>query len=405
MKVRKAYKYRIYPNQQQQAALSIQFGHARFVYNWGLAVRQQAYRDNGKGLTYNDLAQGLVLMKKCSFVGWLKEADSQVLQQKLRDLNTAYQNFFEGHAKYPQFKSRKARQSIRSPQRFRVEGKKVYLPKVGWVKSVFHRPLEGEMKSCTVSKTKGGKYFISIQCEQEIDEPKYEGDEIGIDLGLIDFITASNGQTVPAPQYLRKAEGKLKRLQRRLSRCKKGSNGWQKARLALARQHEKVANQRQDFQHKLSYYLVQQNRLICFENLHIKGMLKNKRLSKSISDAGWSEFVRQCQYKGEWIGCHTEKVGRFFPSSKQCSVCNGINQTLKLSERKWLCLGCGTVQDREHNASVNIKVEGKRLVNNRTVGTTETDAGGEDIRPGLALPNQAASVKPEIQSEFIALTG
>jgi putative transposase len=173
----------------------------------------------------------------------------------------------------------------------------------------------------------------------------------------------------------------------------------------VARQHEKVAQQRLDFQHKLSYRLVRDNRLLCFENLHIKGLLKNKRLAKAISDAGWSEFVRQCQYKGEWAGCHLEQVGRFFPSSKQCNVCHRINQTLKLSERKWLCLGCGTVHDREQNASINIKVEGKRLVNNRTVGTTETNAGGEDVRPDLALPHQAASEKPEIQSGFTALTG
>ena len=405
MKIVKAYQYRIYPNEQQQAALSIQFGHARFVYNWGLAARRQAYRDNGKGLSYNDLAKALTLMKKFSFANWLKAADSQVLQQKLKDLDTAYQNFFEGRAKYPQFKGRKARQSIRYPQRFRVEGKKVYLPKVGWVKSVFHRRMEGEMRSCTVSKTKSGKYFISIHCEVEIEEPKYEGDEIGIDLGLLDFLTASNGEVVPAPRYLRKAEAKLRRLQRRLSRRQKGSKGWQKARLAVARQHEKVAQQRLDFQHKLSYRLVRDNRLLCFENLHIKGLLKNKHLAKAISDAGWSEFVRQCQYKGEWAGCHLEQVGRFFPSSKQCNVCHQINQTLKLSERKWLCLGCGTVHNREQNASINIKVEGKRLVNNRTVGTTETNAGGEDVRPDLALPHQAASTKPEIQSGFTALTG
>ena len=405
MKILKAYKYRIYPNEQQQAALSIQFGHARFVYNWGLAVRKQAYQDNGKGLSYNDLAQGLTLMKSFSFAGWLKAADSQVLQQKLRDLDRAYRNFFAGKARYPKFKGRKARQSIRYPQRFEVAGKKVYLPKVGWVKSVFHRPIEGEMRSCTVSKTRSGKYDISIQCEQEIAAPKYEGDEIGIDLGLIDFITASNGQRVPAPHYLRKAEGKLRRWQRRLSRRQKGSKGWQKARLAVARQHEKVANQRLDFQHKLSYHLVRDNRLICFENLHIQGMLKNKRLARAISDAGWSEFVRQCQYKGEWAGGHLEKVGRFFPSSKQCHVCQEINQTLKLSERKWLCLGCGTVHHRDHNASVNIKVEGKRRVNNRTVGTTETNAGGEDVRPDMVLPHQAASTKPEIQSGFNALTG
>lgn len=400
MLVKKAFKFRIYPNREQKDALALQFGHARFVYNWGLNLRRTNYKQTGKGLSYTDTANALVLLKREDEHEWLKQADSQALQQKLKDLDRAYSNFFKKRSGYPNFKSKRGKQSIRYPQRFRIEGSKTYLPKVGWVRTVFHRLIEGEMKNLTVSKTKSGKYFISIQCVVEIDEPAYTGGQVGIDLGLVDFITTSEGESVPAPHHLRKAEQKLKRLQRQLSRKKKGSQGWQKAQLALARQSEKVANQRKDFQHKLSRRLVEVNRLIGFENLNVVGMLKNHHLAKSVQDAGWSEFVRQCEYKGGWYGCHTEKVDRFFPSSRLCNVCGEKHPSLTLSERKWVCLGCGTAHKRDENAAINILVEVQT-----TVGATGSNAGpkgiplryGESIRPAAVLPTQAVSLKPEAQ--------
>lgn len=390
MLIKKAYKFRIYPNREQKDALAVQFGHARFVYNWGLNLRRTNYKQTGKGLSYTDTANALVLLKREDEHKWLKQADSQALQQKLKDLDRAYSNFFKKRSGYPNFKSRRGKQSIRYPQRFRIEGSKTYLPKVGWVRTVFHRPIEGEMKNLTVSRTKSGKYFISIQCVVEIDEPAYTGGQVGIDLGLVDFITTSEGESVPAPHHLRKAEQKLKRLQRQLSRKKKGSQGWQKAQFALARQSEKVANQRKDFQHKLSRRLVEVNRLIGFENLNVVGMLKNHHLAKSVQDAGWSEFVRQCEYKGGWYGCHIEKVDRFFPSSRLCNVCGEKHPGLKLSERKWVCLGCGTAHKRDENAAINILVEVQT-----TVGATGSNAGGEIARPAAVLPTQAVSLKPE----------
>lgn len=395
MLVRKAFRYRIYPNTEQQAALAVQFGHSRFVYNWALDLRRKTYRETGKGLTYPDTNWTLTKLKKVA--PWLCDADSQILQEKLRDLQRAFDNFFEKRASYPRFKSKHGKQSIRYPQRFKVEGKRVYLPKVGWVKAVFHRSIEGEMKTCTVSKTKSGRYFISIQCEVEISEPNYTGGQVGIDLGLADFITVSDGERVPPPKYLRTAERKLKRLQRQLSRKQRGSRGREKARLQLARQHEKVGNQRQDFQHKLSRRLVECNRLICFENLNVVGMLKNHHLAKSIADAGWSEFVRQCQYKGGWYGCHIEQVGRFFPSSKLCSACGERHQGLRLSDRKWVCTGCGAVHQRDANASANILVEGLRIVSQHTAGAAGINAGGEVVRPTLASASPAVSAKPEAQ--------
>ena len=407
MLVKKAFKYRIYPNQEQQRRLAVQFGHARFAYNWGLALRKTHYEQTGQGLSYFDCNVRLTGLKRQPEYTWLREADSQVLQQKLKDLDRAYVNFFEGRANYPTFKSKRCKQSIRYPQRFQVEGERIYLPKVGWIKAIIHRPIEGEMKNVTVSRTKSGKYFISIQCEVEIDEPTYEGGEVGIDLGLVDFATLSDSsepacgergqdvrsRAIPNPRHLRKAEKRLRRLQRRLSRCQNGSKGYEKVRLLLARQHEKVANQRRDFQHKQSRSLVDRYALICFENLNVTGMLENHRVAKSIADAAWGTFVRQCNYKGEWYGCHIQKVGRFFPSSKLCSACGEIHPTLKLSERKWICAGCGAIHHRDLNASQNILVEGLRLQD--TVGATGIDAGGETVRPELVLPIQAVSPKPE----------
>jgi putative transposase len=414
MLINKAFKYRIYPNKEQQRRLAVQFGHARFVYNWGLTWRKTHYRQTGQSSSYFDCNVRLTELKRQSEYAWLKEADSQVLQQKLKDLDRAYINFFEQRANYPTFKSKRSKQAIRYPQRFKIEGDRIYLPKVGWVKAVFHRPIEGEMKNVTVSRTKSGKYFVSIQCEVEIDEPAYKSKKVGIDLGLVDFATLfdspllnSNeqdcgehghpirGRTIPNPRHLRKAEQRLRRLQRRLSRCQKGSKGHEKVRLLLARQHEKVANQRRDFQHKLSRRLVDRYGLICFENLNVVGMLKHHRVAKSIADAAWGAFVRQCEYKGEWYGCHIQKVGRFFPSSKLCSRCGEVHPTLNLAERKWVCAGCGTIHHRDHNAAQNILVEGLRLVNSSTVGATGINAGGESVRPELVLPIQAVSLKPE----------
>ena len=258
------------------------------------------------------------------------------------------------------------------------------------------------MKNCTVTRAKSGKYFVSIQCEVEVDKPDYQGEERGVDMGLVVFATLadSEGQVeeIANPRYLGKAEKRLKRLQRRLSRSRKGSKGYEKVRLLLARQHEMVANQRRDFQHKQSRRLVDHNRLLCFENLHIAGMLKNHRVSKSISDAAWGEFVRQCSYKGEWYGCDIEIVGRFFPSSKLCNVCDRKNAGLKLSDRNWVCAWCRTVHKRDANAARNVLAEGKRNGRAGAAQTIQVNAGGEGVRPGIALATPAASVKPEAQS-------
>lgn len=372
MLIRKAYKYRIYPNKEQEQALAFQFGCARFVYNWGLAARKAHYEEHGKGINYYDTCYMLTTVKK--FVPWLREASNQALKQSLMDLDRAYTNFFKGLACYPKFKSKNDQQSIRYVEDFRLEsGRRVQLPKVGLVRVTLHRPIEGKMKNLTVSKTKTGKYFVSIQCEVEIAEPQPRGGAVGIDLGLKDFVTLSTGEKVEAPKYLRKSERRLKIRQRRLSRKAKGSNNRGKTRLQVALQHEKIANQRKDFHHKLSHSLVSRFGFIAFENLNVAGMIQNHSLAKSIQDAGWSEFVGFCEYKSSWTGGIVEKQDRFFASSKTCSDCGWINQALKLSDREWTCLGCGKVHGRDTNAAIN-------LLNKSTLRARETNACG-DTKP------------------------
>ena len=353
MIIRKAFKFRIYPTAEQKEKLSVQFGCARFVYNHYRSVREGYYLDTGTGLNYNDCAMDLADILKADYP-WLQEADSQALQQSLKDLDKAYTNFFEGRADYPNFKSKHGNQSIRYPQRFKVNAKQTYLPKVGWVKTIFHRAIEGKTKNATVSKTKTGKYFVSIQCECEITEPTPKTESIGVDLGLKHFAILSTGEKIDNPKHLRKSERRLTIRQRRLSRAKKGSNGRAKQRQRVAKIHEKVASQRKDFHHQLSRSLVDNFGSIGLETLAIKNMVKNHKLAKSISDVGWAQFVQFVTYKADWAGCEIVRHDRWFASSKTCSDCGAINQSLVLSDRMWVCAACGTVHDRDTNAAKNL---------------------------------------------------
>ncbi len=369
--IRKAFKYRIYPDSEQQAKLAIQFGCARFVYNHYRAVREGYYYDTGTGLNYNDCATDLSDILKVDYP-WLKEADSQVLQQGLKDLDAAYSNFFAGRADYPNFRRKFDKQSIRYPQRFKFDGSTIYLPKVGWVKVIRHRRIEGKMKNCTVSKTKTGKFFVSIQCEIEHTTPERKQGSIGIDLGLKDFATINDGtktEKIACPKHLRKAENLLKIRQRRLSRKVKGSNSRGKAKLVVAATHEKITNRRRDFHHQLSRAIVDNFGRIGLESLNVGGMVKNHKLAKSISDAGWSQFVAFVEYKAAWAGSEVVRHDRWFASSKTCNDCGTVNKALKQSDRTWVCQNCGVIHDRDENAAKNLRPS--------TVGTTGINADGD----------------------------
>mgnify|MGYP001326768311 CR=1 FL=1 len=373
MIVQKSFRYRLYPTYEQEQAMAIQFGHARFVWNWALALREAAYKETQKGIDYFDLKRRMTALKRQQETAWLKEADSQVLQAKIKDLEQAYQNFFEKRAQFPRFKSKKQDQSIRYPQRFKFSENLVYLPKVGWIKMKVHRPLEGKAKNVTVSKTKTGKYFASIQCEVELPDPPARGGEIGIDLGIKSFLVTSEGDQINNPRHLQKAEKKIKRLQRQVSRRKKGSSAREKARLLLARQHEKVANQRADFLHKLSRRLVDSYGLIGMEDLNVRGMVKNRKMAKAISTTGWGAFRFMLEYKGKWYGSRVHRISRFYPSSKTCGRCGFELPELALSVRRWDCPICGASHERDINAAINI-------LNETRAGVAQSNAGGESVR-------------------------
>jgi putative transposase len=359
--VNKAFKFRIYPTPEQEKPLSQQFGASRFVYNYFLRQRIDYYAahkgQKKQGLNYHDTAKMLTELKRQPEYVWLKEANSQALQAALRNLDTAYHNFFENRAEFPKFKSKRSKQSFHVPQSFYLDAEtgRLSIPKLAPLKIIVHRPLEGEAKSVTVSRTPAGRYFASILCEVEVkSKPKKRGRVIGLDLGLKSFAVMSDGEKIDPPQHFRKAETKLTQLQRRLSRKQKGSQGRDKARVKVARQHEKIANQRADFLHKLSRRLVDESQAIYVESLNVNGMMSNHHLAKSISDSGWSEFVRQLEYKSAWYGNHFGQIDRFFPSSKRHAACGYIYQDLTLSEREWTCPECGTLVDRDENAAQNI---------------------------------------------------
>jgi putative transposase len=359
----KAFKFRIYPNKEQRQILAKHFGCVRFIYNFFLRLRMDFYaanKDNEKkGLTYHDNAIALTQLKKHPEYEWLNDVNSQVLQQALRQLDVAYNNFFSKRAKFPKFKKKRNKQSFAVPQHFRIADKYLSIPKCPDIRIVMQRHIEGTMKSITISMTPSGKYYASILCELDIQKPVYNGGEVGLDYGIKSFVTTSDAEVISPPKYLRKSEKKLKRLQRRVSGKQRGSKSRIKAIKQLARQHERVANQRKDFLHKTSKRLVSENQAIYMENLAISNMVKNPRLAKSISDSGWGIFVIMLIYKGAWYGCKIIQLDRFFPSSKRCSACGYINESLTLNDRVWQCPECSINHDRDLNAAINILTFGR----------------------------------------------
>ena len=359
MKLNKAFKFRLSPNDQQIQFLAQSFGCARFVYNHSLSQRIYYYAETGKGLTYHNNALALTQLKKYPEFEWLKDINSQSLQVALRNLDTAYNNFFNKRTEFPKFKKKCNKQSFGVPQKFQIHDNMLDIPKCKGIKIKLHRDMEGVMKSITISRTPSGKYFAAVLCELDIPEPVFTGNEIGIDYGIKTFVTTSDGKMIESPNYLRKSEKKLKKLQRSFSKKQPNAQNRYKAQKQLARQHEKVSNQRQDFLHKLSKQLISDNQAIYIESLAIRNMIKLHTLAKSISDSGWNTFVNMIKYKGQWYGCRIIEIDRWFPSSKRCHICGYINDNLTLSDRSWLCPECNTDHDRDVNASINILTFGR----------------------------------------------
>ena len=355
-----AYKYRMYPNRAQVASLMQHIHACRFVYNYSLEQKIRAYEQDGRKLSCYDLNNRLPALKEEH--PWLKGVNSQSLQSANKNLDNAFTRFFREKKGFPKFKSKKNPvQSFQVPQHYTVdfEQGRVKLPKIGAIKTILHRPFTGKMKSATVSVTSTGKWFISILVDDRSPEPEPASftldTTLGIDVGLTDFATLSTGEKVENPRFLKKSLQRLKVLQRRVSRKKRGSKNRKKAIQRLARCHEKIANQRNDFLHKLSYRVVSENQAIAVESLNVAGMMKNHHLAQGIGDVSWSTFFTMLEYKCRRYGKTLLKIGRFDPSSKICSTCGYLNRDLTLADREWICPDCGTHHDRDINAAINIK--------------------------------------------------
>ena len=353
----RATKYRIYPTEEQKVLLEKHFGCARLIYNFGLDLKNKTYQETGKSISRYDIQKLLPELKKTK--EFLSEVNSASLQSSLINLETAFTKFFKKTAKYPNFKSKySSKQSFQLAQSVYVVGNKLDIPKFKQpIKIVVHRPIVGEIKTCTISRTLTNKYFISVLMDDGINIPdKLPLDfskAVGLDLGIKTFVTLSTGEKFDNPKCLSKREKYLARQQRILSRKKKGSKNRTKQKLVIAKIHEKITNQRKDFHHKLSRKIVDENQVICIEDLSVKNMVQNRKLSKSISDCGWGQFVSFIHYKANWKGHSVIKIGRFDPSSKMCS-CGKINNNLQLSDRTWTCKHCGVTHDREVLAAKNI---------------------------------------------------
>ena len=374
----KSYKYKLNPNEEQIVLLNKHFGSIRFAYNYFLNERKKEYENNKKSLSYVDNAKSLTELKKQEQYSWLNEINSQSLQSSLKHLDDAYNGFFKKRTGFPKFKSKHTKNSFKVPQFVRLENGKLKIPKFDEpIDVILHRSFSGIIKQCTISRTPTNEYFVSILVETEHNKLEKTGKSIGIDLGLKDFVITSDGYRYKNNRYTKTYSKKLKEHQQHLSRKTKGSNRYQKQKLKVAKLHKKITNSRLDNLHKVSTELIKKYDLIVVEDLNIKGMIKNNKLSKYISDASWSKFIELLTYKAEWNDKKIVKIDRFFPSSKTCNSCGYINQNLKLDMREWTCPSCNTKLDRDLNASMNILNEGYKLISSGT----DDYRRGDKIRP------------------------
>src|SRR6266849_406125 len=384
MKQKKAYKYRMYPTDEQVHILARTFGCCRYAYNWALRARTDAFFQRGERLYYNQLAVLLTDLKKQEETAWLSEVSSVPLQQSLRHLDTAFRNLFEGRAEYPTFhKKHSVQAATYATNAFRWDGHSLTLARMDAPLDIhWSRPLPKGCKptSVTISKDCADRYFVSILVEEDIKRLSVVNKQVGLDLGLKSMVITSDGHTYGNPKFFAQDEKKLAKAQGRHAKKKKGSQNRRKAQLKVARIHARIADRRRDYQHKLSTEIIRENQVVCVESLHVKNMVQNHKLAKAISDVGWSEFVRQLAYKAEWYGRRLVKIDTWYPSSKRCFDCGHMLDSLTLDIRQWTCPQCGVAHDRDINAAKNILAAG-----------LTASACGEMVRPGRAKAHTGTS--------------
>ncbi len=376
MQQKRAYLYRCYPTPSQRQTLARTLGCARFVYNWALRLRQDAYRQRGEHVFYSDTSRALTMLKQQAPTSWLNEVSCVPPQQALRHLDKAFRNFFEGRTKYPTFKKKRGRQSAEyTTSAFTWDGQELRLSKMSEPLPIrWSRPLPKDAKptTITVSRDTAGRYFVSFLVEEDFKALDMTPQTVGIDLGLHDVVTLSTGEKTGNEHFFAQDEKRLGLLQRRHAKKQKHSKNREKARRKVAKLHARIADRRRDFLHKLTTRLVHENQVICVESLRVKNMLQNHSLAKAIADVGWGELVRQLEYKAVWYGRSVVAIDQWYPSSKRCSVCGYLLDSLELDVRQWTCPECGTLHDRDTNAALNIKAAGLAVL-----------ACGEPVRPNL----------------------
>jgi len=377
MDIKRAYRFRFYPTQEQEVILAQTFGCARFVYNYMLRLRTDSWFQHAESIGYHKTSALLTELKKNPEYEWLKDVSSVPVQQSLQHLQTAFNNFFAKRTKYPTFKSKHGKQAVTYvASAFKWDGKALTLAKmkeplnIKWSRTI---PQAAKVTTCTISKDPAGRYFVSMLCDDAVAALPANNNQVGIDLGLTHFAILSTGEKIAAPNVFRRNEKKLAKLQRRLAKKKKGSQNRAKAKSKVARVHAAIADTRRDFTHKLSTRLIRENQTIAIETLAVKNMQKNRCLAKSIGDAGWSEFVRQLEYKANWYGRMLVGIDKWYPSSKRCSDCGFVVSKMSLSIREWACPECGVIHDRDINAACNILAAGLAV-----------SAFGEAVKPTQA---------------------
>jgi putative transposase len=389
---RRTFRFRLEPTADQERILAQFAGARRWVWNWALAEMQRHDKETGNTLPASVLSARLTTLKDEPETAWLRDVDSQALQQTLADLRQAFVNFFAHRSRYPRFKSKKRdRARFRIPQRVKVVGHRVVVPKMGPVRLRLSQPVVGTTKSATFKQDACGHWFVTLVAEREAPAPALPPPDperaVGIDLGLKDAVVPSDAPPIPAPRFYRRGERKLRRAQRVFSRRKKGSRNRAKARMKVARVHQRVASARVDFLHKLTTPLIKNHSVVCTEDLSAKGLARTK-LAKSVLDASMGTLRWQLEYKGHWYGTHVVAAQRFYPSTQLCYDCGFKNDDLTLSNRVWVCPNCGVLHDRDLNAALNIKKEGLRLL---AGGHPESlNACGGAVRPPMvARPDEA----------------